>query len=175
MAIPLLQPGSSRRSKTATTGTGSPAQPGASTTSVRGQLTVVPARRRVAWFAVTLTVLVSAVMIGAIGLHTRIAERQLEIDALERSVRDAQEEFDVLRSHRAELRSPTRIAAEAAAIGMVVGSESEFVAVDPMTLAVTIARTGHSPVDDEVGFGANQDLEPLDQFRLVKRVSSETP
>ena len=123
----------------------------------------------------TLTVLVAAVMIGAVGLHTRIAERQLEIDALERSVRSAQEEFDVLRSQRAELRSPTRIAAEASAIGMVVGDESEFVAVDPMTLAVTIAQTGHSPVDDEAGFGLNQDLEPLDQFRLVKRVSSETP
>lgn len=172
MAIPLLQPGA-----------GKPAQPSkrsknsnrAAGPATGRQLTLVPARRRFAWFAVTLTVLVAAVMIGAVSLHTRIAERQLEIDALERSVRNAQEDFDVLRSQRAELRSPTRIAAQASAIGMVVGSESEFVAVDPMLLAVTIARTGESPITDEIVIGSNQLLEPLDQFRLVKRVSSETP
>lgn len=141
----------------------------------RARLSVVPARRRFAWFAVSLTVLVSAVMIGAIAVHTRIAERQLEIDELERSVRGAQEEFDVLRAQRAELRSPTRLAAEASSIGMVIGEESEFVAIDPMVLAVTIARTGHLPVADEILVGIDQGLEPLDQFRLVKEVSSEAP
>lgn len=160
MAIPLLQPGAPKQ---------------ATANRPSRQLSVVPARRRVAWFAVTLTVLVSAVMMAAIGLHTRIAERQLEIDQLERGVRSAQEEFDVLRSQRAEFRSPTRIAAEAAAIGMVVGSESKFVAVDPMTLAITIARTGQLPIDDEILVGGDQQLEPLDQYRLVKRVSSEAP
>lgn len=139
------------------------------------RLAVVPARRRVAWFAVTLTLLISIVMMGAVGIHTRIAERQLEIDDLERSVRSAQEEFDVLRSQRAELRSPTRIAAEASAIGMVIGSESEFVDIDPMTLAITIARTGQAPNVEEILVGVDQQLEPLDQFRLVKEVSSETP
>ena len=114
-------------------------------------------------------------MMLAIGLHTRIAERQLEIDELERGVRSAQEEFDVLRSQRAELRSPTRISADALELGMVVGSESEFVAVDPMTLAITIARTGQVPVDDQILVGSDQQLEPLDQFRLVKQVSAEAP
>lgn len=160
MAFPLLQP----------------AQPKRSTTSRPDhQLSVVPARRRVAWFAVTLAVLVSAVMMGAVGLHTRIAERQLEIDDLERGVRTAQEEFDVLRSQRAELRSPTRISGQALELGMVVGSESEFVAVDSMTLAITIARTGQVPVDDEIVVGSDQQLEPLDQFRLVKEVSAAAP
>jgi len=174
MASPLSQPGAPKRSwRSSSTTSRSPAA--STTTTSHRQLTLVPARRRFAWFAVSLTVLVSAVMMGAIGLHTRIAERQLDIDELERSVRNAQEDFDVLRAQRAELRSPTRIAAEAAAIGMVVGSESEFVAVDPMLLAVTIARTGESPVVDEIVIGSNRLLEPLDQFRLVKRVSSETP
>ena len=138
-------------------------------------LAVVPARRRVAWFAVTLTLLVSIVMMGAVGVHTRIAERQLEIDDLERSVRNAQEDFDVLRAQRAELRSPTRIAARASDLGMVVGSESEFVPIDPMMLAVTIAQTGQVPSADEILVGADQQLEPLDQFRLVKEVSSQAP
>lgn len=159
MAFPLLQPNLPKRANAAGT----------------TKLSVVPARRRVAWFAVTLTVLVSAVMMAAVGLHTRIAERQLEIDELERGVRSAQEDFDVLRSQRAELRSPTRISAKASELGMVVGSESEFVAVDPMTLAITIARTGQVPVDDQILVGSDQQLEPLDQFRLVKEVSAEAP
>ena len=160
MAFPLLQPIQPKR---------------ATTTGATSPLTVVPARRRVAWFAVMLTVLVSAVMMAAIGLHTRIAERQLEIDELERGFRTAQEEFDVLRSQRAELRSPTRLSAGAHALGMVVAAESEFVAVDPMTLAITIARTGQVPVDDQIVVGSDQQLEPLDQFRLVKEVSAEAP
>lgn len=176
MAIPLRHGRAPRRpERSRGTGPTSTSTSARSTNTEPRQLTLVPARRRVAWFAVSLTVLVSAVMMGAIGLHTRIAERQLEIDELERSVRRAQEDFDVLRAQRAELRSPTRIAAEAGAIGMVVGSESEFVAVDPMLLAITIARTGESPIVDEIVVGSNRQLEPLDQFRLVKRVSSETP
>lgn len=160
MAFPLLQPNLPKRAHAA---------------GRARELSVVPARRRVAWFAVTLTVLVSAVMMAAVGLHTRIAERQLEIDELERGVRSAQEDFDVLRSQRAEFRSPTRISAAALELGMVVGSESEFVAVDPMTLAITIARTGQLPVDDQIIVGSDQQLEPLDQFRLVKEVSAEAP
>ena len=138
-------------------------------------LAVVPGRRRFAWFAVTLTVLVSSVMMGAVLLHTRIAERQLEIDRLERSVRQAQEDFDVLRAERAELRSPTRLAEQAVGLGMGPGSESQFVAVDPMVLAITIARTGELPASDEFVPGSTARLEPLDQFRLVKSVSSEAP
>ena len=80
-----------------------------------------PGRRRFAWFAVGLTVLVGGVLIGAVLLHTRLAERQLEIDALERAVRVEQEQFDVLRAQRAELRSPTRLAVAAGALGMRAG------------------------------------------------------
>lgn len=162
MALPLSRPTPARSS-------------GRAVARGRERLSVVPPQRRVAWFAVLVAVLSSAVMIGAIGFHTSIAERQLEIDRLERAVRDAQEEFDVLRSKRAELRAPTRLAVEGAALGMQPGEESEFVAVDPMLLAVTIARTGAMPVDDRILVGVDQGLEPLDQFRLVKAVSSEVP
>ena len=62
------------------------------------------------------------VMMGAVFLHTRIAERQLEIDSLERSVRQAQEDFDVLRAQRAELRSLTRLSTEARRARHVPGS-----------------------------------------------------
>jgi hypothetical protein len=144
-------------------------------TDRRPNLRVVSGRRRAAWFAVSVTILMAAVMMGAVFLHTRIAERQLEIDRLERAVRASQVEFDVLRAERAELRSPTLLATGAAALGMVPGSESEFVPVDPMVLAVVIARTGEVPVDDAIVIGSDARLEPLDQFRLVKSVSAEAP
>lgn len=147
---------------------------GKPTTQVR-KLAVVPRRRRAARFAIGLTVLVSAVMMGAVFLHTRIAERQLEIDVLERSVRQAQEDFDVLRAERADLRSLTRLSEQARALGMQPGAESEFVRVDPMVLAVTIARTGEMPFSDQIVPGSTARLEPLDQFRLVKAVSAEAP
>jgi hypothetical protein len=114
-------------------------------------------------------------MMGAVFLHTRISERQLEIDQLQRSIRQAQEDFDVLRAERADLRSLPRLAAEAQALGMYPAAEGEFVRVDPMVLAVTIARTGEMPVSDEIIPGSNAQLEPLDQFRLVKAVSAEAP
>ena len=137
-------------------------------------LTVVPGRRRMAWFAVGLTMLVGVVLTGALLLHTRLAERQLEIDALERSVREEQQQFDVLRAQRAELRSPTRLAISAGAIGMSPGLESQFIAVDPMVLAITIARTGEMPAgNDDVTSDAR--LRPLDQFRVVKSLSGEAP
>lgn len=138
-------------------------------------LRLVPGRNRVAWFMVLLTMLVGGVMIGAVLLHTRLAERQLQIDALERSVHDEQEQFDVLRAQRAELRSPTRLAAEASALGMVTGSETEYISVDPMILAITIARTGEVPVGEMTELGTNARMRPLDQFRLVKSVSQEAP
>lgn len=139
------------------------------------QLELLPGRRRVAWFMVGLTVLVGAVMIAAVLLHTRLADRQLDIDDLERSVRAAQSEFDALRAQRAELRSPNRLAAEAEALGMAPGSETEYLAVDPMVLAITIARTGELPVGTDTEIGSNARLRPLDQFRLVKSVSAEAP
>lgn len=139
------------------------------------QLAVVPGRRRVARFAIGLTVLISVVLMGLVYLHTRIAERQLEIDQLERSVRQEQAEFDVLRAERAELRSLTRLHTEAAALGMYVADDGEFLAIDPIVLAMTIARTGEMPNSNQIVPGSTARLDPLDQFRLVKAVSSEAP
>lgn len=136
---------------------------------------VVTPRRRIAWFAITLAVLVSSAMLGAVLLHTRIAERQMRIDELERGVRRAQEEYDVLRAARAELRAPARLATEAAAMGMVRGPEADFATVDPMTLAIAIASVGRAPAGDEIVVGSTDRMDPLDQFRLVKQVAAEAP
>lgn len=152
-----------------------PTSRSASRSDSRPDLQVVPGRRRFAWFAMVLMLMVTGLLLGATYLHTRIAERQLEIDRLDNAMSVAQEEFDVLRSERAVLRSPTRLADEATAIGMQPGQESEFVEIDPMMLAIAIARTGQLPTSDEIVPGSYARLEPLDQFRLVKTVSREAP
>jgi hypothetical protein len=133
------------------------------------RLSVVPRRRRAAGFVVTLSVMVVGLMLGAAVLHTLLAERQLHIDRLDRSVTEAEDRFDVLRRHRAELRSPNRLAREARALGMVPADVTEFVEVDPQTIAMAIASTGHPSTDGVRLEGA----EPLDQFVLVKRVKNE--
>jgi hypothetical protein len=135
------------------------------------KLTVVPARRRAAGFVATLSFLIVGLMLGAAVLHTMLAERQMHIDRLERSVAAAEDRFDVLRRQRAELRSPTRLATEARNLGMVPASVTEFVDVDPHSIAMAIASTGQ-PSTDGVRI---QRPEPLDQFLLVKRVTNEAP
>jgi hypothetical protein len=122
-----------------------------------------------------LMITVAALMLGATYLHTMISERQLEIDRLDQSFRAAQEDFDVLRAERSVLRSPTRLADEAGALGMGPGAESQFVPVDPMMMAVLVAQTGQVPTIDELASGSFAHLEPLDQFRLVKSASQEAP
>ena len=142
--------------------------PETSPVATRVQLRVVPRRRRAAGFVATLSVLVGVVMLGAAVLHTRLAERQLEIDRLDDGVDAAQERFDVLRRQRAELRSPARLAEEAERLGMQPGSASEFIGVDPWVLATAIAASGRVPTDEE----QLAQLEPLDQFRLVKSLGA---
>jgi len=112
-----------------------------------------------------------ALMLGAAVFHTQLSERQLEIDKLEEQVSEANSRFEVLRGQRAELRSPGRLAAEAARLGMHPAPSSDFVAVDRWDLARAIASVGI--VDPSRTAGSVQD--PLDQFRNVKEVGASTP
>jgi len=142
------------------------AQP-TSTVVPKPDLRIVP-RPRVAYnAALVLGFVVVVLMLGTVVLHTRLAERQGEIDRLEAAVTDAREQFDVLRQQRAELRSPTHLAIESGELGMMVAPQSEFLAVDPQTLAEVIAAAG--TVDEATGTPVVDD--PLDQIRRVKAVT----
>ena len=89
---------------------------------------------------------VLAGLLGAAVFHTQLAERQIRIDGIERSVKEERERFDELRFRRAELRSPVRLAAGAQELGMVPGDTGEFVELDPWLLARQLAAAG--VVDD---------------------------
>ena len=144
-----------------------------STLGERPDLAVVQNRRR--WPAVLagfLWALVFAGLLGAAVFHTQLAERQLQIDRLERSVAAQRELFDELRYERAQLRSPVRLAAAAGEIGMRRGSNGEFVEVSAQQLARQLAVAG------VVNEGAVQIIvssEPLEQFRDVKSVTDGQP
>jgi len=136
-------------------------------------LRVVQGRPR--WPAIAgtgLLLVVMVAMLGAAVFHTQLAERQLTIDELERDVEAERERFDELRRDRALLRSPRRIADEAAGLGMVRGEASRFVAIDPMALAIQIAMAGAT--DEDVA-RVIIESDPLDQFRDVKSVSAGQP
>ncbi|MEM9515001.1 MAG: hypothetical protein AAGA42_09090 [Actinomycetota bacterium] len=140
------------------------------TARARPNLQVVPRRRR--WPAVVAAIiwlLVFAGLLGAAVFHTQLAERQLEIDRLDRAVTAERERFDELRYQRAELRSPVRLAGAAEEMGMRRGGTGTFVEVTPDQLARQLAAAGQ--LDDDTVRIIEHD-EPLDQFRDVKSVTA---
>lgn len=122
----------------------------------RPQLVVVPRRRRTARLIAAGSTVLFGLMLGAAAFQTQLARRQLTLDTMDRSIRSAHEEYDVLRRERAELRSPGRLATEATKLGMVPASQTEFVTLDP-DLVATVQRSGtagqtgddDTTVDDE--------------------------
>jgi hypothetical protein len=120
----------------------------------RPELVVVAPRGRAARFVVAGCVVVFGMMLGAAAFQTQLARKQLTIDGLDRRIRSAHDQYDVLRRERAELRSPGRLMAQAAALGMVPASQTQFVTLDPDVVA-TVQRSGaavaqqHAPTADQ--------------------------
>jgi hypothetical protein len=133
------------------------------------ELQVVPRRRLAANFAALALVLLGILMLSAVVLHTRLAERQRQIDQLEQQVEVQRDLFDILRQQRAVLRSPTRLASESSRLGMFAPPDSNFVAADPWTLAQVIAATGSTGSLD----GLLVDGDALDQVRRVRAAEAQ--
>ncbi len=114
----------------------------------RPQLVVVPRQRRTARLIAAGCTVVFGLMLGAAAFQTQLARRQLTMDTMDRNIRAAHEQYDVLRRERAELRSPGRLAEEAAKLGMVPASQTEFVMLDADVVA-TIQRSGASDLGGE--------------------------
>ena len=87
------------------------------------------------------------------------------------------ERFDELRHDRAVLRSPHRIADEAAALGMVRGETSRFVEVDPMQLARQLAAAGVTEDDTTSGHRRDRSARavPRRQVRVGGPAVSPSP
>lgn len=136
----------------------------------RPQLVVVPRRRRTASIIAVASVFVFTLMMGAAAFQTQLARRQLTLDTLDKRIRTAHEQYDVLRRERAELRSPGRLATEAAALGMVPASQTDFITLDPDVVA-TVQRSGIP-----AGTGAQPTIEEeFDQYADVKSQAGTAP
>ena len=109
--------------------------------STKALLTVVPRRRRTARLIAVVSVVLFGLMMAAAAFQTQLADRQVELDTLDRRIRTAQAAYDDLRRERAELRSPGRLAKEAEALGMVPARQTQFVSLDPDVLAA-VQRAG---------------------------------
>lgn len=138
----------------------------------RPHLRLVPRPRAAISAAMILASMVAALMLATVVLHTRLAERQLAIDELEMEVTDARERFDVLRRQRAELRSPNRLSFAAGELGLIQAQQTEFLPVDPYTLAEVMAAASTLDPDDRAPAAGN---EPLEQIRRVKAAGEGQP
>lgn len=136
---------------------------------VAPRLHVVPRRRVAANIAAVLVVVIGVLMLSAVVLQTRMTERQAQIDRLTQQVSNEHARFDVLRQHRAALRSPMRLSDEAARLGMAQATAARFTSVDPLTLARVLAAAGI--VDAGSGTVSNEH-DPLAQVRRVRAAAA---
>ncbi len=138
--------------------------------TVRPQLVVVPRQRRTARLIAAGCAVVFGLMLGAAAFQTQLARRQLTMDTLDRDIRTAHESYDVLRRERAELRSPGRLSEEAAKLGMVPATQTEFVQLDSDVVAV-VQRSGA----DGSGDTAASIDEEFERYADVKAEAGGTP
>ncbi len=136
----------------------------------RPQLSIVPRHRRTARLIAAVSIPVFSLMLGAAAFQTQLASRQVQLDTIDREIRAAYDQYDTMRRERAELRSPGRLIVEAAAIGMVPATQTQFVALDPDVIA-TVQRSGVDSDDhDTTGIG-----EEFQQYADVKAQSGSAP
>jgi hypothetical protein len=136
----------------------------------RPQLVVVPRRRRAARLIAVGCTVVFGLMLGAAAFQTQLARRQLTLDTMDRDIRAAHEQYDVLRRERAELRSPGRLALQAGNLGMVPATQTEFVVLDPDVVA-TVQRSSvatHGSADTSID-------QQFEQYADVKAEAGGAP
>lgn len=149
-------------------------KPAAPAAERRPSLVLVETKRR-RWPALVAGVVWTFIVAGLLAtavFHTQLAERQLEIDRLDRAVAAERDRFDELRYQRAELRSPVRLSEAASALGMSRGRATTFVDVTPEAFARQLATAG--PINDDI-VQIVMHNDPLDQFRAVKSVTGDAP
>jgi hypothetical protein len=152
---PLMRDGKRAMVK-ATAGVQLPEQPA---------LFVVPRRRRTAGVITVAAFVLSSLMLGAAAFQTQLARQQLEIDRLDRGMREATEQYNVLRRERSELRSPGRLSEAAVALQMVPAESTTFMVLSPDVIAEIQRSSGGV-------FGPDADSvhSVFEEFTIVKSV-----
>jgi len=131
--------------------------------SNRPRLVVAQRGSRVMWLIVFGAGTVFALLLFATMLRVVLAEQQLKLDGMTKSVAMARDHYNDLRHERTFLLSPERLSAEAARLGMRPAGQSRFVAINPEILAVVAAATG-----DLTDHLAKEESSLLDEFGRIK-------
>ncbi len=136
----------------------------------RPVLRLVPRRHRATRWAVVLCAIVVIAMAGAAAFQTQLAQRQVQLDRIERDIQSSRQQYEQLRRERAELRSPARLSEIATSLGMVPASEDGFIVI----AADVVATIRESAGTIGVGAGGSSG-DQLAQFREVKSVTEIAP
>ncbi|KGA07760.1 MAG: hypothetical protein GM46_8305 [actinobacterium acAcidi] len=134
------------------------------------QAAVSTRSRRLVIAGLFVSFLAIAMMMLVVVFQTRIAETQLNIDEIESQIAAERDRYDALRLERSSLREPSRLVSEATAMGMVPGNGTDFISVDPLTVAQVLVSTGG--VDPEL-LAVSHD--PLVNYGAVKSTIGDRP
>jgi hypothetical protein len=139
---------------------------GVAVAAPRPQFTVVPRRRRTARLVAFAAFFASSLMLGAAAFQTQLARRQVDLDRIDGQIRAARNDFNDLRSQRAELRSPERLATSGASLGMRAATKTEFVEIGPEVVAEVQQSAGG------VFDSGTAALDPVfEEFKVVKSIA----
>jgi hypothetical protein len=138
--------------------------------ATRPRLVVVERGSRLVWVISLSALGLCCLLFFTAILRTELAEQQLKLDGLNRSVVMARDHYNDLRHERAFLESPGRLSSEAAKLGMKPAGNARFVAVDPDVVASVLASTG-----DLMDRVAEEATSPLDEFGRIKSEVDSTP
>ena len=133
-------------------------------------LVVVPRRRRTVGIVACLSVLLGGAMIGAVALQLRLAERQLDLDLLDRELRVSMQYYEQLRRERADLLAPDRLALIAESSSMRPSTGGDFVLVAP-DVDIAVQQSTGSIDQGEALFGEGL----LEEYRAVKGLVRGAP
>lgn len=109
-------------------------------------------------------------MIGAVALQLRLAERQVDLDLLDRELRVSMQQYEQLRRERADLLAPDRLALIAESSSMRPSTGGDFVLVAP-DIDVAVQQSTGSIDQGEALFGEGL----LEEYRAVKGLVRRAP
>lgn len=118
---------------------------------------------RAIWVLVVSAALVCGVFFIAALVHVELAQQQMKLDSLTKTVAMARDNYNVLRHERSLLISPDNLSSQAARLGMKPSTQARFVAVEPDIIAGVLASTGD--LGDAV---AHDEQSPLNEFGQLK-------
>lgn len=113
----------------------------------------------------TLAAVIITLMMVVVIFQTRLAETQLNIDAIEDQISVEQARYNELRLERSSLREPSRLVTEATSLGMVPGTKTVFKNIDPNAVAAVLVSMGGLDLEQ---FANTR--EPLKNYSAVKSI-----